>query len=189
MFASWVFWLRGGRLGIVLKKKRRPLSEIQCLAFANDLQQIARPWLETLAKLAVGLRPFLGLGRFSAALPAPIPVPNPPDLLPLREYTTHPAFVVLPFTISCLNERGMTPDPISKTGCCDPLRGDGESAFAQPKDTPFGGSRQGILPPPSLSSEVRGRGPSDRIGFASSYGCSRLAAVGRVPEVRIGITT
>src|SRR3954471_23510331 len=36
----------------------------------------------------------------------------------------------------------MAPSPISKTGCCDPSRGGGESAFAQPKDTRFAGSRQ-----------------------------------------------
>ena len=36
----------------------------------------------------------------------------------------------------------MVPTLISRTGCCDPSRGGGESAFAPPKDTPFAGSRQ-----------------------------------------------
>ena len=41
-------------------------------------------------------------------------------------------------------------DPILETGCFYPLRGDGESAFAQPKDIPSVGSRQDIWLLPSL---------------------------------------
>src|ERR1700676_4350492 len=46
--------------------------------------------------------------------------------------------------------RGTSPNPISRTGCCDPSRGDGESAFAQPKDTPSADLRQETWLPLSL---------------------------------------
>ena len=42
----------------------------------------------------------------------------------------------------------MARDPISGNGYFDPLRGDGESAFVQPKDTQFEDSLQEILLPP-----------------------------------------
>src|SRR5882724_6096227 len=38
--------------------------------------------------------------------------------------------------------------------CFDPLRGDGESAFARPKDTQFGRSRQGIWRPHERSTDI-----------------------------------
>src|SRR5437899_710271 len=47
--------------------------------------------------------------------------------------------------------------PISRTGCSDPSRGDGESAFALPKDTPSEGSPQGISRPPEQSGGIRAR--------------------------------
>lgn len=44
--------------------------------------------------------------------------------------------------------------PISETGYCDPLRGDGESAFARPKDTRIEDSRQDTWPPLSLLGDI-----------------------------------
>src|ERR1700752_2316806 len=46
--------------------------------------------------------------------------------------------------------RGTSQNPISRTGCCDPSRGDGESAFAQPKDTRSADLRQETWLPLSL---------------------------------------
>jgi hypothetical protein len=45
-------------------------------------------------------------------------------------------------------------DPTLGSGCSDPLRGDGESAFAQPKDTQIADSRQDTLPPLLLSAGI-----------------------------------
>src|SRR6267143_4327174 len=50
--------------------------------------------------------------------------------------------------------RGMLRVPTLGTGCFDPLRGDGESAFARPKDTQFGRSRQGIWRPHERSTDI-----------------------------------
>src|SRR5258708_30866494 len=72
----------------------------------------------------------------------------------------------------------MAPTPISKTGCCDPSRGGGESAFAPPKDTPFAGSRQGTARPAEQSTGfrrqrqrqiVRPHCSSRGVGFRNSY--------------------
>src|SRR5580700_1723764 len=51
-------------------------------------------------------------------------------------------------------KRGMARDPISEIGYFDPSRGDGESAFAQPKDTQFGRSRQGTWRPHERSTDI-----------------------------------
>src|SRR5580692_3696975 len=51
-------------------------------------------------------------------------------------------------------KRGMARDPISEIGYFDPLRGDGESAFARPKDTRFGRSRQGTWRPHEQSTDI-----------------------------------
>ena len=45
-------------------------------------------------------------------------------------------------------------DPTLGSGCSDPLRGDGESAFAQPKDTQIEDSRQDTLPLLLLSADI-----------------------------------
>jgi hypothetical protein len=52
-------------------------------------------------------------------------------------------------------------DPTLGSGCSDPLRGDAESAFAQPNDTQIADSRQGTLPPllQSLGIRLSERGP------------------------------